>query len=136
MSTSATPVSMIWDTTYACPLRCIHCHCGSGRWAAGQFGHKAAPTTGSCCCAPSPSSCSVAPGPPESTGGYRSVLACDPALGTWTPAAGANVGRSRLCVVELADDRVLVACNVAVTGAAAGSPDAATPARTGEVLIP
>ncbi|MFD3373985.1 MULTISPECIES: hypothetical protein [unclassified Streptomyces] len=136
MSTSSTPESVIWDTTYACPLRCIHCYGGSGRRAAGQFGHKAAPTTGSCCRAPSPSSYSVAPGPPESTGGYRSVLAWDPALGPWTPAAGAIVGRSGLGVVELADDRVLVAGGVAVTGAAAGSPDATTPARTGEVLIP
>lgn len=75
-------------------------------------------------------------GAPESTGGYRSVIAHDPAIGTWTPAARLNVGRSGLGVVEPTDDRILVADGVAATGTAAGIPNAAAPAPTGEVLIP
>ncbi|XUL92032.1 radical SAM protein [Streptomyces galilaeus] len=40
MSTSSTPESVIWDTTYACPLRCIHCYSESGRRPARQLGHE------------------------------------------------------------------------------------------------
>ncbi|MFE4832357.1 radical SAM protein [Streptomyces sp. NPDC056672] len=40
MTTPSTPESVIWDTTYACPLRCIHCYSESGRRAARQLDHE------------------------------------------------------------------------------------------------
>jgi sulfatase maturation enzyme AslB (radical SAM superfamily) len=33
------PANVIWDVTYACPLRCTHCYSESGRRAAKQLGH-------------------------------------------------------------------------------------------------
>jgi MoaA/NifB/PqqE/SkfB family radical SAM enzyme len=39
MSTSALPASVVWDVTYACPLRCGHCYSSSGRRPARQLSH-------------------------------------------------------------------------------------------------
>ncbi|MEW9551182.1 radical SAM protein [Nonomuraea sp. NPDC050783] len=33
------PTDIIWDVTYACPLRCVHCYSESGRRPARQLGH-------------------------------------------------------------------------------------------------
>jgi MoaA/NifB/PqqE/SkfB family radical SAM enzyme len=35
----ATPALVVWDVTYACPLRCVHCYSESGRRPARQLGH-------------------------------------------------------------------------------------------------
>ncbi|MGW0434568.1 radical SAM protein [Micromonospora sp. NPDC003197] len=35
------PENVIWDTTYACPLRCIHCYSESGRRASQQLNRDA-----------------------------------------------------------------------------------------------
>ncbi|WP_372660219.1 DUF6603 domain-containing protein [Amycolatopsis kentuckyensis] len=75
-------------------------------------------------------------GAPEATAGYRSVLAYDHLDDSWSTVDGLVTGRSGFGVVELADDRVLVAGGVASAGAAAESPDAGIPARRSEVLIP
>ncbi|GAA4213759.1 radical SAM protein [Microbispora amethystogenes] len=34
------PTDIIWDITYACPLRCTHCYSESGRRPARQLGHE------------------------------------------------------------------------------------------------
>ncbi|WP_043635509.1 radical SAM protein [Nonomuraea candida] len=39
MSTPQGPSDVIWDITYACPLRCVHCYSESGRRPARQLGH-------------------------------------------------------------------------------------------------
>ncbi|WP_424530278.1 radical SAM protein [Sphaerisporangium viridialbum] len=39
MDALAGPTDVIWDVTYACPLRCSHCYSESGRRAARQLGH-------------------------------------------------------------------------------------------------
>ncbi|WIX99849.1 kelch repeat-containing protein [Amycolatopsis mongoliensis] len=75
-------------------------------------------------------------GAPEATAGYRSVLAYDHTDGSWSTVDGLGTGRSGFGVVELADDRVLVAGGVASAGAAAENPEAGTPAQRSEVLIP
>jgi N-acetylneuraminic acid mutarotase len=75
-------------------------------------------------------------GAPEATAGFRSVLAYDHTDGSWSTVDGLGTGRSGFGVVELADDRVLVAGGVASAGAAAEDPEAGTPARPSEVLIP
>ncbi|WP_328455455.1 DUF6603 domain-containing protein [Amycolatopsis sp. NBC_00438] len=75
-------------------------------------------------------------GAPEATAGYRSVLAYDPADGSWSTVDGLGTGRSGFAVAELADDRVLVAGGTAIKGAAAENPEAGTPAQRSEVLIP
>jgi N-acetylneuraminic acid mutarotase len=76
-------------------------------------------------------------GGPEFTAGYRRVLRYDPAGDTWQTVGGLNLGRFGFGVVELSDDRVLVAGGVAASGAAAAGPlHAVDPAGTGEVLIP
>lgn len=31
MAPSSGPKVVVWDTTYACPLRCVHCYSESGR---------------------------------------------------------------------------------------------------------
>lgn len=40
MSMSSGPEVVVWDTTYACPLRCSHCYSESGRRASRQLGHE------------------------------------------------------------------------------------------------
>jgi Radical SAM superfamily len=42
MSTTAAaaPTGIIWDITYACPLRCVHCYSESGRRPSRQLGHE------------------------------------------------------------------------------------------------
>ncbi|MEV4434895.1 radical SAM protein [Streptomyces sp. NPDC049555] len=40
MSVSCGPEVVVWDTTYACPLRCSHCCSESGRRAPRQLGHE------------------------------------------------------------------------------------------------
>ncbi|WP_460438644.1 Kelch repeat-containing protein, partial [Amycolatopsis stemonae] len=75
-------------------------------------------------------------GAPEATAGYRSVLAYDHTGDSWSTVDGLGTGRSGFGVVELADDRVLVAGGIAGAGAAADNPEAGTPARRSEVLIP
>ncbi|MGW0587027.1 radical SAM protein [Streptosporangium sp. NPDC002607] len=39
MNHLAAPTDVIWDVTYACPLRCMHCYSESGRRAARQLSH-------------------------------------------------------------------------------------------------
>lgn len=39
MNCSDGPTDVIWDVTYACPLRCTHCYSESGRRASRQLGH-------------------------------------------------------------------------------------------------
>lgn len=39
MSIPTGPTAVVWDITYACPLRCIHCYSESGRRATRQLGH-------------------------------------------------------------------------------------------------
>jgi len=39
MSFSDGPTDVIWDVTYACPLRCTHCYSESGRRASRQLSH-------------------------------------------------------------------------------------------------
>ncbi|GHC68309.1 DUF6603 domain-containing protein [Streptomyces flavofungini] len=73
---------------------------------------------------------------PASTAGFRSVLAYDPAAGTWTRIAGLSRGRWSTAVAELADDRVLVTGGIAAAGAAAPGPEPLQLAATGEALIP
>ncbi|WP_449065259.1 radical SAM protein [Planomonospora algeriensis] len=36
---AAKPTDVIWDVTYACPLRCVHCYSESGRRPARQLSH-------------------------------------------------------------------------------------------------
>lgn len=33
------PARIIWDITYACPLRCLHCHAASGRYPSRRPSH-------------------------------------------------------------------------------------------------
>jgi MoaA/NifB/PqqE/SkfB family radical SAM enzyme len=40
MSTSAPPTGIIWDVTYACPLRCVHCYSESGRRPSRLLDHE------------------------------------------------------------------------------------------------
>ncbi|MEV4442971.1 radical SAM protein [Streptomyces sp. NPDC049577] len=40
MSVSSGPEVVVWDTTYACPLRCSHCYSESGRRAPRQLSHE------------------------------------------------------------------------------------------------
>ncbi|MEV7346173.1 radical SAM protein [Streptomyces sp. NPDC093544] len=40
MTASSGPEVVIWDPTYACPLRCIHCYSESGRRPSRQLGHE------------------------------------------------------------------------------------------------
>jgi MoaA/NifB/PqqE/SkfB family radical SAM enzyme len=40
MISSEGPDTIIWDITYACPLRCVHCYSESGRRAARQLRHE------------------------------------------------------------------------------------------------
>ncbi|GHF05731.1 MULTISPECIES: radical SAM protein [Streptomyces] len=40
MLESSGPEVVVWDTTYACPLRCSHCYSESGRRAPRQLGHE------------------------------------------------------------------------------------------------
>ncbi|MGV9386930.1 radical SAM protein [Nonomuraea sp. NPDC003707] len=39
MSTPNGPSDIVWDVTYACPLRCVHCYSESGRRPARQLNH-------------------------------------------------------------------------------------------------
>jgi MoaA/NifB/PqqE/SkfB family radical SAM enzyme len=39
-ATVAGPKDIVWDITYACPLRCIHCYSESGRRPSRQLGHE------------------------------------------------------------------------------------------------
>lgn len=39
MPVSNLPASLVWDITYACPLRCVHCYSSSGRRPARQLSH-------------------------------------------------------------------------------------------------
>ncbi|WP_214410885.1 radical SAM protein [Sphaerisporangium fuscum] len=39
MSTPTGPSDVVWDVTYACPLRCVHCYSESGRRPARQLSH-------------------------------------------------------------------------------------------------
>ncbi|MEU6994716.1 DUF6603 domain-containing protein [Streptomyces sp. NPDC046465] len=73
---------------------------------------------------------------PGFTAGFRSVLAYDPAAGTWTRIAGLSQGRWSTAVAELADDRVLVTGGISAAGAAAPGPEPLRLAATGEALIP
>jgi hypothetical protein len=65
-------------------------------------------------------------GAPERTAGFRSVISYDPGAGTWRVLGGLLLGRTAHAVVELPDDRVLVAAGAAGTDSTG----------TGEVLIP
>ncbi|MFC5750871.1 radical SAM protein [Actinomadura rugatobispora] len=40
MDTSNGPDDVVWDVTYACPLRCTHCYSESGRRPSRQLGHQ------------------------------------------------------------------------------------------------
>ena len=73
---------------------------------------------------------------PELTAGFRSVLTYDPAGDRWTAGSGLLLGRWAAGVVELADDRVLMAGGTAAAGSAAPGPDRVQLAATAEVLIP
>ena len=39
MSTPSGPTDVIWDMTYSCPLRCVHCYSESGRRPSRQLDH-------------------------------------------------------------------------------------------------
>ncbi|MFN2593230.1 MAG: radical SAM protein, partial [Candidatus Dormibacteria bacterium] len=39
MGVEAGPRDIVWDITYACPLRCIHCYSESGRRPTRQLSH-------------------------------------------------------------------------------------------------
>ncbi|GII54293.1 hypothetical protein Pth03_26820 [Planotetraspora thailandica] len=40
MTTPKGPGDVVWDVTYACPLRCVHCYSESGRRPARQLNHE------------------------------------------------------------------------------------------------
>lgn len=41
MGDTAGPIFVVWDVTYRCPLRCVHCYSESGRRPSRQLGHDA-----------------------------------------------------------------------------------------------
>jgi hypothetical protein len=73
-------------------------------------------------------------GRPHATAGFPTVLAFDPATGSWAPTGALATGRWDFPAVDLADGRVLVVGGRALAGPAA--PDADQLATTAETYLP